>query len=192
MADDLGARKGEVHDEAQAVLAFWLDEMPAERRFAKDAALDAEIEDRFGALHARLLATRAEGWRDDPRTLLAAIIVLDQFSRNMFRGSAQAYAADPLALDLTRAALSRGWDAGMSVAERQFLYMPMMHAEDAAVQRESVRLFGTLDDNTILGFATDHADVIARFGRFPSRNAALGRVSTPAEEDYLSRPGAGW
>ncbi|HVI97844.1 MAG TPA: DUF924 family protein [Sphingomonas sp.] len=192
MADDLGARRNEVHDEAEAVLAFWFDEVPAEKRFAKDATLDATISTRFAALRDRLVRTDAAGWRDDPRIILAAIIAIDQFSRNLHRGTPDAYAADPLALSLTEHAIAQGWDKGMSVIERQFLYMPMMHAEDRAVQQRSLHYFATLDDDFIFGFAKDHADVIARYGRFPSRNAALGRASTPEEQDYLSRPDAGW
>ncbi|RIA45650.1 uncharacterized protein (DUF924 family) [Hephaestia caeni] len=192
MADDLGIQPGEVHGLAEAVLAFWLDEVPADKRFAKDAALDAVIKARFGVLLETLIRADARGWRDDPRTLLAAVIVIDQFSRNIHRGQAQAFAADPLALSLTKHAITRGWDVGMTVTERQFVYMPMMHAEDRAVQQRSLHYFATLDDDFIFGFAKDHADVIARFGRFPSRNAALGRVSTPEEETYLNRPDAGW
>jgi len=192
MADDLGGDSLEVHDEAAAVLRFWFDEVPAEKRFAKDAALDATITERFPGLRHRLLRTDAQGWRTDARALLAAIIVLDQFSRNIFRGKADAYGGDALALSLTMEAIALGWDEGRSVPERQFLYMPMMHAEDAVVQLKSLQHYADLGDEYVLGFAKEHADVIARFGRFPSRNAALGRVSTPAEEEYLSQPDAGW
>jgi uncharacterized protein (DUF924 family) len=192
MADDLGGAAREVHDEAAAVLAFWFEEVPPDKRFARDAALDAAITERFAGLRHRLLRTDAQGWRGDARTLLAAIVVLDQFSRNIFRGKAEGYAADDLALSLTVEAIAHGWDEGMSVPERQFLYMPMMHAEDAVVQLKSLQHFTGLGDDEALRFAREHADVIARFGRFPSRNLALGRVSIPAEEEYLSRPGAGW
>src|SRR3546814_21143703 len=101
-------------------------------------------------------------------SLLASGIVFDQFSRNIHRGQAQAFAADPLALSLTEHAIAQGWDAGMTTTERQFLYMPMMHAEDRAVQQRSLHYFATLGDDFIFGFAKDHADVIARLGRFPS------------------------
>jgi uncharacterized protein (DUF924 family) len=192
MADDLGSSGREVHDEAETVLRFWFDEVPADKRFAKDPALDATITERFAGLRHRLLRTDAQGWRASPRVLLAAIIVLDQFSRNIFRGKAEAYDGDGLALSLTEEAIAHGWETDMQVAERQFLYMPMMHAEDAVVQLKSLQHFADLGDAEALRFAKDHADVIARYGRFPSRNAALGRVSTPAEEEYLSRPDAGW
>jgi len=190
MGGDLGTDAGEVH--AADVLHFWFDEVPPEKRFARDEALDAEIADRFGALRDAVLASEAAGWRDGPDEILAAIILLDQFSRNLHRGDAQAFAADPLALSLTRAAIATGWDAALDPERRAFLYMPLMHAEDPAVQHESVARFTQLGDAENLAYAHDHAAVIDRFGRFPSRNAALGRVSTPEEQAYLSQPDAGW
>lgn len=191
MAGGLGTGRSEVHDEARAVLDFWFG-LPPEKRFAKEDALDAEITRRFGPLRDRLLATEAEGWREDPDALLAAVVVLDQFSRNMHRGTFRAFEADPLALDLTRHALASGWEDRYPPERRAFLYMPLMHSEDAAVQALSVDCFTALGDPENLWYARDHADVIERYGRFPSRNAALGRESTPEERDYLSRPGAGW
>lgn len=192
MADDLGAHTREVHAEAPAILRFWFDELPAEKHFAKDDAVDAECARRFGAVRDAILASGAAGWRGDPDTLLAAVIALDQFSRNIHRGSAQAFAADPLALSLAREAIARGWDAGMEEDRRQFLYMPFMHAEDASVQAESVALFTVLGDAEQLSYAAGHKALIDRFGRFPHRNEALGRKSTPEELDYLKQPGAGY
>ena len=192
MADDLGAAQTEVHADAAAVLRFWFDEVPPEQRFAKDAALDRTIAERFGKLRARVAADAALGWRDRPDHLLAAIVLLDQFSRNLFRDTAAAFATDDLALELARHGIAMGWDEGMPAEHRAFLYMPLMHAEDADVQAESVALFTALGDPENLKFAREHADVITQFGRFPSRNAALSRESTPAEREYLSRPDAGW
>ena len=193
MRGDLGAGSGEVHEKARGVLSFWFDEVPAKKRFAKDAAVDREIAERFGALRDAVLASDARGWRDDPETLLAAIVLLDQFSRNIHRGRAEAFAGDALALDLTREAIEQGWDERLDPDERRpFLYMPLMHAESREAQTLSVGCFEQLGNEENLFYALDHADVIARFGRFPSRNAALGRQSTPEEEVYLSRPGAGW
>jgi uncharacterized protein (DUF924 family) len=191
MVGDLGAQAREVHATAREARDFWFA-LPREKRFAKDDALDADICKRFGALRNRLLATGADGWRDDPATLLAAIIVLDQFSRNLHRGTSGAFAADGVALGLTMLALERGWEEGYSAEERSFLYMPLMHAEDPAAQRLSVDRFATLAEEEHLRFALEHADVIGRYGRFPTRNAALGRRSTPAEEAYLSQPDVGW
>lgn len=190
MGGDLGTDAGEVH--AADVLHFWFDEVPPEKRFAKDDVLDAEIARRFGAARDKVLARSAAGWRDGPDEILAAIILLDQFSRNLHRGSRQAFAGDPLALSLTQAAIAQGWDTAVDPERRAFLYMPLMHAEDPAVQRESVACFTKLGNAENLAFARDHAAVIDRFGRFPSRNAALGRVSTPEEQAYLSQPDAGW
>ena len=193
MGGDLGAGSGEVHEKARAVLSFWFDEVPAKKRFARDEALDREVADLFGAMRDDVLANEARGWREDPETLLPAIILLDQFSRNMHRGSATAFAGDALALDLAREAIERGWDERLDPDERRpFLYMPLMHAESREVQTLSVACFKQLGNEEHLFYALEHAEVIARFGRFPSRNAALGRQSTPEEKGYLSRPGAGW
>jgi uncharacterized protein (DUF924 family) len=188
----MAEQAGTMDDDAAAVIAFWLGEVPPDKRFAKDAALDRTIAARFGDLRDRVLEENAAGWRDTPDRLLAAIILLDQFSRNLHRGTAQAYAADPLALSLTREAIGRGWEDRYSAEQRQFLYMPLMHAEDAEVQALSVASFEALGNAEALAFARDHRDVVLRYGRFPSRNAALGRVSTPAEEAYLAQPGVGW
>jgi uncharacterized protein (DUF924 family) len=192
MADDLGMSAGEVHAAAREVLSFWFEDVPQDKWFAKDETLDRTIVARFGALRDRLLATGAAGWTNDAKTLLAAVIVLDQFSRNIHRGSGEAFAADALALDLTHRALARGWDTAIEPERRAFLYMPLMHAEDREEQRLSVDCFTRLGHADNLDFARRHRVVIDRFGRFPSRNAALGRVSTPAEQAYLSQPGAGW
>jgi uncharacterized protein (DUF924 family) len=139
-----------------------------------------------------VLESGAEGWRDTPERLLAAVILLDQFSRNLHRGTPAAFAADPLALELTMAAIANGWEAGYSPVERQFLYLPLMHSEEAGVQALSVEKFEELGDANVLKFARDHREVVERYGRFPSRNAALGRASTAEEQAYLSKPGAGW
>lgn len=191
MAADLEMQPHEVHECARAVLDFWFA-LPAEKHFAKDAALDREITARFGLLRDRVYAVDAKGWGDDADTLLAAIIVLDQFSRNIHRDTARAFEADDLATMLTLRAIEKGWDTGMSVQRLQFLYMPLMHAEDLPLQRLGLEKFAELGDDDILKFARDHAAVVEQFGRFPSRNAALGRRSTPAEEAYLARPGSGW
>jgi uncharacterized protein (DUF924 family) len=191
MAADLEMQPHEVHECARAVLNFWFA-LPAQKHFAKDAVLDREITARFGPLRNRVYASDARGWGDDADSLLAAIIVLDQFSRNIHRGTARAFEADDLATMLTLRAIEKGWDAGMSVRRLQFLYMPLMHAEDVPLQRLSLEKYGALGDDDILKFARDHAAVVEQFGRFPSRNAALGRRSTALETEYLARPDAGW
>ena len=173
------------------MLGYWFA-LSQEEQFAKSAERDAEIRARFGALRDLVLRDGAEGWRADRDTMLAAIILLDQFSRNLHRGSAEAFAADPLALALALEAIEKGWDLEGPAEERQFIYMPLMHAEDAAMQRLSVEKFEALGNPRNLQFAHDHADIIRRFGRYPSRNAALGRESSAEEQEYLSQPDAGW
>jgi len=172
-------------DAAPAVLAFWFDEVGRDRWFAKSDALDAEIRKRFGAWRDAVVASSARAWRDTPEHVLAAIILIDQFSRNLHRGSAAAFAADPLALELTKAALERGWDAGMTPDRRQFLLMPLMHSEALADQQRALDEFARLGDVDVFDFARRHHDQIARFGRFPGRNAALGRRSTKVEQVAL-------
>ncbi|MDY0958492.1 DUF924 family protein [Sphingomonas sp. CFBP8993] len=191
MTADLGMDERRVHADAKAVLDFWFGLAP-EKHFAKDEALDRTITERFGVLRDRVLATQAMGWRDDPDTLLAAILLLDQFSRNLHRDSAQAYAADPLALALCLHAIDAGWEDRYPLERLAFVYMPLMHAESRAMQDLSVARFAALGRAENLAFAHDHRDVIRRFGRYPSRNAVLGRASTEEEQAYLSQPGAGW
>lgn len=192
MASDLRTPTAEVQHQARQVLAFWFDALLPEQWFRKAEGLDREIADLFGDLRNRVLASDASGWDEDPETLLAAILLLDQFSRNIYRGQAEAFAGDLLAQNLAKLAVKRSWDGRMSKEQRQFLYMPFEHAEDAELQALSLRCFATLGDDELMAYARDHAEVFRRFGHFPGRNEALGRISTPDELDYLSQPGAGW
>lgn len=185
------ADEAQVHEAAREVLDFWFG-LTREQHFAKDAAVDREIAARFGALRHQLLANRAVGWRDDPETLLAAVILLDQFSRNIHRGSADAFAADDLAAALTLEAIDRGLDARLPPEQRLFLYMPLMHAEDGPLQDLSVARFEALGMEENAAYARDHRDVFRRFGRFPGRNAALGRDGTAEEAAWLEETGGGW
>jgi uncharacterized protein (DUF924 family) len=166
---------------ARAVLTFWFDQVGPDRWFAKDEALDRAIAARFAALRDTVVTTHAEGWRDHPDTIAAAIILIDQFSRNIFRGTAQAFAADPLALDLCKLALDRNWIDDAPLAWRQFMLMPLMHSEDLRDQRRALVEFAQLGDQRVSEYARLHHDQIERFARFPGRNAALGRRSTPKE-----------
>lgn len=195
MAADLGTSEREVHaspaTNARAVNEFWFA-LTTEEQFAKDDALDAAIGERFGSLRDHLLATDADGWRGDADRMLAAIIILDQFSRNLHRESAEAFAADDLAVQLTLEAIRAGFDLDVAPQRRVFLYMPLMHAEHLGLQRYGIALFEEAGLDEQVRFARDHAEVIANYGRFPHRNAVLGRASTPAEQEYLSRPDAGW
>jgi len=177
---------------AREVLDFWFGELTPEQQFAKDPVRDEEIRRRFGSLRDDLFATDAAGWQGDAHCMLAAVIVLDQFSRNIFRDSAEAFAADPLALDLCLTAITRNYHAELEARRRAFLYMPLMHCENAGVQLFSVRRFSEPGLEYNQGFAKEHAAVIERFGRFPGRNKLLGRVSTPEEEAWLADPGVAW
>jgi uncharacterized protein (DUF924 family) len=169
------------------VLDFWFRRIGAARWFAKDATIDEEIRARFLALHERILGSGAEGCTT-PRAVLAAVVVLDQFSRNMFRGSPRAFAADPLARRLARATIEQGLDTRLTNEERAFLYMPFEHSEEREDQALSCELFGRLGNNYWTGYALAHKVIIDRFGRFPHRNAVLGRESTPEEVEFLKDP----
>jgi uncharacterized protein (DUF924 family) len=179
------------------VLEFWFAGDGTRDRavwFERNAAFDAECARFTDALHA----ARGGGldhWGDTARGMLALIVVLDQFSRNLHRGSADSFAADAQARAFARDAVARGFDRMLHPMERCFIYLPFMHSEDLADQHESVRLFETLRlalGDASVEYAYRHRDLIARFGRFPHRNAVLGRKSTPEELRYLGGPGAGF
>jgi uncharacterized protein (DUF924 family) len=169
------------------VLHFWFEELLAADWFAKDHHLDERIRSRFLTLYEELVACEAREIAS-PRALLAAVIVLDQFSRNMFRDSARAFAADPIARRLARTAVDQGFDRSMTDQQRMFLYLPFEHSEDRAEQALSVELFSRLGNDNWTRYARAHQEIIDRFGRFPHRNAALGRESTPAELARLKEP----
>jgi uncharacterized protein (DUF924 family) len=173
------------------VLRFWFDEVAPTKWFNQDDAVDAQIRARFLALHDRL--TSQDGIDGGgPRPSLAAIIVLDQFSRNLFRGSSRAYSADAVARRLSKDALARGFDLGMSKEARYFLYLPFEHSEDRDDQALSVNLIGALGNEDWTQHAMEHKATIDRFGRFPHRNAALNRLSTAAEIAQLRLPSSSW
>lgn len=180
---------------ARDVLHFWFTELTPVAWFKRDDAVDAAIRDRFAALHAALAAAPpgAHPSADDlsPRLALAAVLVLDQMPRNMFRGTAAAFASDPQARAISHAAVARGLDVRLERgAQRLFLYLPFEHSEAAADQELSVRLIERLGDAEWTRYAWAHKHIIDRFGRYPHRNAALGRDSTPDEIAFLSQPGS--
>ena len=170
------------------VLDFWFAD-PA-RWWRKDPAFDAEIRQRFEALHTAIERGDHEAWRQTPRGALAYVLVLDQFSRNMFRDTAKSFASDAQALAAAKDAIDRGFDAQLTPAERTWFYLPLMHSEALADQERCVALFQTIDAPENLDFAKKHRDIIVRFGRFPHRNAILGRPSTPEELEFLTQPGS--
>ena len=173
-------------DLARAVIQFWCDELNPEQHWKKDPAMDRQIAERFGKVREEVLRTKADGWRDSPETLAAAIILLDQFSRNMFRGSARAFEADALALELCNLALERDWLDRVRKPLPSFILMPLQHSENLEDQERSVAEFRDRDPLNYK-FALLHRDQIKRFGRFPGRNQALGRVSTAAEREVIER-----
>ena len=170
------------------VLAFWFEELSADDWFGGGDEVDDRIRERFLPLHEALRNEVPAGWRATARGILAAVIALDQFPRNLYRGDRRAFATDPTALALATDAVERGLDREMSKDERQFLYLPFEHSEDREVQARSVELFASLDDEDTLGYAVRHKEIIDRFGRFPHRNEALGRESTPEELAFLTEP----
>jgi uncharacterized protein (DUF924 family) len=172
----------------QQLLDFWFGQ-DRKAWFEKNPAFDEEIRARFLALYEQAAAGELAGWQHAPESCLALVILLDQFPRNMFRAAARAFAADPLALAAARRIVERGWDREMSEDERTFAYLPFEHSESLEDQETSLRLFA---GSANYEWARRHWEIIRRFGRFPHRNAALGRISTPEEIEFLKQPGAGF
>ena len=169
------------------VIKFWFAELTEAHWFARSDDLDEQIRNRFLALHQQIVLSDGID-AAAPRPLLAAVIVVDQFSRNMFRGTPRAFAADPIARRLARQAVERGFDLSMTSEERLFLYLPFEHSEDREDQARSVHLIGQLGQEEWTSYAQAHRSIIDRFGRFPHRNAILGRTSTPDELALLNEP----
>jgi uncharacterized protein (DUF924 family) len=179
----------------RGILDFWFEGDASEWRnkwFDKNADFDGACAG-FSAAIREARAGRYDHWTSTPKDALALIVLLDQLSRNVFRGSAEAFAADPRACEIARGMIVRGFDTTFAPFERMFVYLPLEHAESIEDQDESVRLFESLRDDLgaeTVEYAYRHRDVIRQFGRFPHRNAVLGRVNTPAEEEYLAQSGA--
>lgn len=193
----------------QAVLEFWFGPLDADGRasperrarwWQKSEAFDSEIRERFGVLHSEIVAGEHTAWAERPSGAIALVIVLDQLSRNMFRGGPGMYATDEEARTIADRAIERGFDQELAAAERTFLYMPFMHCESLEAQERCIALFASMveaSDGVVakgaagsLDFARRHRDIVARFGRFPHRNAILGRESTPEELEFLQGPGS--
>lgn len=172
------------------VLSFWFDELSPEDWWKKDDALDATIRKRFGGLHGRAAACELDSWRQTAERALAEIIVLDQFSRNIYRDSAQAFACDSLALALAQEAIVKGFDTKLQESRLAFLYMPFMHSESWVIHERAMELFKAPGLEHNLEFEIKHKEIIDRFGRYPHRNKLLGRVSTPEEKEFLKQPGS--
>ena len=162
--------------------------------FRKDPAFDARVTDRFADLYEEAASGDLDGWRDDARSCLALVIVLDQFPRNMFRGDGRTHAADGAALESARYAVEHALDRELPPFQRMFLYMTFMHSENREDQGRSVELFGLLAQETggpdVTSYAERHREIVERFGRFPHRNGILGRGTTPEEAEFLTTEGS--
>jgi uncharacterized protein (DUF924 family) len=190
--------------QARAVFDFWFQPSPgqqadAPRRewFQKDDAFDRDIAQRFGAQIDEALAGGLHGWEaEGPQAALARILVLDQFCRNVYRGTPLAFAGDHQALQAALDMVDAEQDLELPPLQRAFVYLPFEHAEDMAMQEQAVALFTRMEDSNgiagMLDYAKRHREVIRRFGRFPHRNAILGRTSTPEEAEFLKQPGSGF
>jgi uncharacterized protein (DUF924 family) len=178
-------------EQASQILAFWFSETLPRQWFAKNPAFDALVGERFLGLTRRAIAGELDAWSAEPAGALALVLLLDQFPRQIWRDTAMAFAGDPQALALSLRAVELGWlEAEPEQARRQFWLMPLMHSEDLEVQEAALPLFEQLTDPRTADFARRHRDVIARFGRFPHRNAALGRLSSTDELAFLQTPGS--
>ena len=184
-----------------SVLDFWFGEEGGpgygefrSQWFQKEDAFDREVTDRFADLYEQAAADRLDAWREEAESCLALVIVLDQFPRNMFRGDARTHATDAKALGAAKYAIERALDRELPAYGRMFLYMPFMHAESVEDQRRSVGLFEGLAAEPggpdVVEYAVGHRDIVERFGRFPHRNALLGRETTPEEAEFLTQPGS--
>jgi uncharacterized protein (DUF924 family) len=173
-------------DWARQLLAFWFDEHNDADWFGGGREFDAKVTKNFVGWRDALRSQPVEAFTEHADTALAAIILFDQVPRNAFRGTAEAFATDHIALALARHAVELGLDAGLTKDQRLFLYLPFEHSEDAADQRESVRLISRLGDQRLLQFALDHQAMIERFGRFPHRNTALGRADREGEAQAVA------
>lgn len=183
-----------MRDSKHEVLHFWFEETQPAQWFQKNESFDDLIRDRFMGTYRLVADGLCDLWRDDADGALALCLVLDQFPRNMFRGSAAAFASDAAALRVAKQAVACGFDQMTPLPRRRFFYLPFEHSELIAEQERSLALFAAMQGEDPIGYdyAARHYEIIRRFGRFPHRNAILGRQNTPAEEEYLAQPGAGF
>lgn len=176
----------------QAVITFWFAEIDHRYWFRKDDRFDGTVRRRFRGVYDEVVAGRNPDWMAMPEGCLATILVLDQFPRNMFRGTPQAFATDAQARAVARLALQKTFDRPLALEQRLFMYMPFEHSESMDDQELSCQLMTRLGDPGYLYYAERHREIIRRFGRFPHRNRILGRDNTPAEAAYLAQPGSGF
>lgn len=172
--------------DAGEIIQFWFTECSSEDWFGAKPEFDQQLHDRFFDLHGKVAAGEAFGWRATALGRLAEILVLDQFSRQFYRGDARSFASDDMALALAQELVAQGLDADLDQNQKMFAYMPYMHSESLVIHDEAVRLFTALGSEDTLKFEMMHKALLERFGRYPKRNAALGRKSTPEELDYIA------
>jgi len=172
------------------ILHFWFEELIEKQHFIKDTALDASMRERFGATLEAAARCELFAWRQSPEGRLAEILVLDQFSRNIFRDTPRSFAQDPLALMLAQELVAGGHDQRLSPKQRSFAYMPYMHSESPTIHTQAVNLFSQPGLENNLNFELRHQAIIERFGRYPHRNTILGRTSSTEESAFLNEPGA--
>lgn len=174
----------------QEIITFWFEEIDSKKWWIKDPDFDQLLMDRFSTIHAKAAACELYHWRTCAEGRLAEIIVLDQFSRNMFRDSAKAFANDTLALSLAQHAIELGLDQQLPTQQRSFMYLPYMHSESLVIHEQAVKLYEKMGVAGNLDFEYKHKAIIDRFGRYPHRNAVLGRESTSEELAFLQQPGS--
>lgn len=174
------------------ILRFWFEEIKPSQWWVKDDDFDNLMIQRFAEIHARATCCELFQWRKSPKGRLAEVIILDQFSRNMFRGSPQSFAYDSLALTLSQEAISTEDDKQLKPIERSFLYMPFMHSESLIIHETAIELFQSNGLQNNIDFEIKHKKIIERFGRYPHRNDILGRESTEEELEFLKQPGSGF
>lgn len=172
------------------IIDFWFVEHGPANWFASDPQFDEKIRQRFLTTHRSAAAGELWKWRQTPQGRLAEVIVLDQFSRNLFRQDERAFACDAMALVLAQAAVALGVDDDLSAAEKSVFYLPFMHSESLAIHQQALKLFAGLGDANTLEYEKRHLEIIAEFGRYPHRNQVMGRTSTPQEIAFLEQPGS--
>ncbi len=172
------------------IIDFWFKEIEKEKWFKKDESFDETLRTRFGQTHQMATHCELAHWRQSPQGRLAEIIVLDQFSRNLYRGSGLAFAHDTLALALAQTAVAAGDDLELEPEQRAFLYMPYMHSESAVIHQQALKLFDQPGLENNYQYELRHKEIIDRFGRYPHRNEVLGRNTTPEEAEFLKQPGS--
>ncbi|MGL6312443.1 DUF924 family protein [Vibrio sp. WXL103] len=176
----------------QEIIQFWFSDIEPRQWWQKDSQFDRLVEKRFGHLHQQAMAGELYTWRPIAQGSLAEIIILDQFSRNIFRDTPQAFAGDSLALALAQRMVEKGQDLELDPVQRRFVYLPYMHSESMLIHTQAVALYERLDNPESLSFEFEHKAIIDRFGRYPHRNSILGRESTPQELEFLKQPKSGF